>query len=165
MLALTEWLLKGPEPKPCPRSRRTTMIWIQRRYCPPPPRPPPPLPPPPHSPSLYHHHHLPSTITSPSSTSSSSFHLPSSTSSSSYSSLSSSASSSSFYTSTQVGLGHLVLGRRKHPEEKNKDVILFGTLLSATAWARSAKLIHSLFPTKLNHKNTKNTSYLKYMNT
>lgn len=37
----------------------------------------------------------------------------------------------------KVGLGHLVLGRRKHPEEKNKDVILFGTLLSATAWARS----------------------------
>merc|ERR1719319_199063 len=44
----------------------------------------------------------------------------------------------------KVGLGHLVLGRRKHPEEKNKDVILFGTLLSATAWAMSALLFFLL---------------------
>ena len=37
----------------------------------------------------------------------------------------------------QVGLKHLVLGRRSHPEAKNRDVIALGTPATASAWARS----------------------------
>ena len=36
----------------------------------------------------------------------------------------------------KIKLGDLVLGRRKHPEKKNNDIILFGTLTTATAFAR-----------------------------
>ena len=37
----------------------------------------------------------------------------------------------------QVGLKHLVLGRRSNPEANNKDVIVLGTYATASAWSRS----------------------------
>ena len=40
----------------------------------------------------------------------------------------------------QVGLGHLVLGRRSNPEAQNKDVIVLGTGDTASAWARTVQI-------------------------
>ena len=41
------------------------------------------------------------------------------------------------YLLLQVGLQHLVLGRRSNPDANNKDVICLGTFATASAWARS----------------------------
>ena len=37
----------------------------------------------------------------------------------------------------KVGLGHLVLGRKSHPVEKNKDIIALGTYSTMSAWSRA----------------------------
>ena len=38
---------------------------------------------------------------------------------------------------SKVGLEGLVLGRRSSPDSKNKDVIVFGTYTTVSAWSRA----------------------------